>query len=274
MSALDVVSPLASDPPPAPRPAGLCPWEDGDAFAGLLEAFMKAHVPDGPAERSLVERLVWIEWRRKRLVAAEAALHVAHAFDRASDDHSTRKTLNRAGITDRKARDDISVGEVLRGSDADDAETVAAIEEGVGDVEATLELIDSGKPYQIAVARLDDDMRDWWTGELGETENGAPKYTPDCRSLKTFLADDALPWRRDWLTVNAARPAIRAQAIAESFDPARLRQLWDMEARLDRQFEKAPSMLITLQEMRATPSDRGNNYASGGRFAPANAAKL
>ncbi len=254
MSTLAVVSPVASDPPPAPRPAGLCPWEDGDAFAGLLEAFIKAHAPDGPAERSLVERLVWIEWRRKRLVAAEAAVHVAHAFDRASDDHSTRKTLNRAGITDRKARDDISVGEVLRGSDTDDAETIAAIREGVSDVEAALEMIDAGRAYKTVVARLDEDMRDWWAGELNETEDGKPKYQEDCASLKTFLAGDALPWRRGWLTVNAARPAIRAQAIAESFDPVRLRQLWDMEARLDRQFEKSLGMLIRLQEMRTTPS--------------------
>ena len=254
MSALSVVSLAASDPPLAPRPAGLCPWEDSGAFSELLAAFMKAHVPHGPAERSLVERLVWIEWRRKRLVAAEAAVHVAHAFDRASDDHSTRKTLNRAGITDCKARDDISVGEVLRGSDTDDAETIAAIREGVGDVEAALEMIDASKPYKTVVARLDEDMRDWWAGELNETEDGKPKYQEDCASLKTFLAGDALPWRRGWLTVNAARPAIRAQAIAESFDPVRLRQLWDMEARLDRQFEKSLGMLIRLQEMRTTPS--------------------
>lgn len=91
--------------------------------------------------------------------------------------------------------------------------------------------------------------------ELGETVDDKPKYQAVCASLKRFLADDALPWRRGWLTVNAARPAIRAQAIAESFDPARLRQLWDMEARLDRQFEKALGMLIRLQEMRMAAGD-------------------
>ena len=251
MSALAVVPAVALEPAPAPRPAGLCPWEDAGAFAGLLDAFLKAHDPHGPAERSFVERLVWIEWRRKRLVAAEAAVHVAHAFDRASEEQVKRKTLNPAGVTDDKTRDQISISEILRGSDDDDAETVAAIREGVGDVEATLELIEGGKAYKTVVARLDEDMRDWWAGELNETEDGKPKYQEDCASLKTFLADDALPWRRGWLTVNAARPAIRAQAIAESFDPARLRQLWDMEARLDRQFEKALSMLIRLQELRA-----------------------
>ena len=52
------------------------------------------------------------------------------------------------------------------------------------------------------------------------------------------------------LSMHLKRRGLRAQAIAESFDPPRLRQLWDMEARLDRQFEKALGMLIRLQEMR------------------------
>ena len=250
MSALAVADVVALERPLAPRPAGLCPWEDADAFAGLMDAFVKAHQPHGPAERTLIERLVWVEWRRKRLTAAEAAVHVAHAFDRANEDTVKRKTLNRAGVTDYKTRDQISIAEILRGTDADDAETVAAIQEGVGDVEAALEMIEAGKAYKTALVRLDEDMRDWWESELGETEDGKPKYQADCASLKKFLAEDALPWRRGWLTVNAARPAIRAQAIAESFDPARLRQLWDMEGRLDRQFEKALGMLIRLQEMR------------------------
>jgi hypothetical protein len=253
MSALAVADVVALERPSAVRPAGLCPWEDADAFAGLLEGFAKAHQPHGPAERSLVERLVWIEWRRKRLTAAEAAVHVAHAFDRASEDQAKRRTLTRAGVTDYKTRDQISIAEILRGTDEDDVQTTAAIREGVGDVEAALALIEAGKAYKTVLARLDEDMRDWWESELSETEDGKPKYQADCPSLKKFLADDALPWRRGWLTVNAARPAIRAQAIAESFDPARLRQLWDMEARLDRQFEKALGMLIRLQEMRMAP---------------------
>ena len=232
------------------RPAGLCPWEDADAFAELLDALVAIHEPQGPTERALVDRLVWIEWRRRRLVAAEAAVHVAHAFDRANEDQAKRRTLIRAGVTDHKTRDQISLTEILRGSDLDDAETVAAIREGVGDLEAALELLNRDEAYEAVVARLDEDMRDWWASELEETEDGQPKYQPDGPSLKRFLTTDALPWRRDWLATNATRSAIRAQAIAESFDPARLRQLWDMEARLDRQFEKALAMLIRLQELR------------------------
>jgi hypothetical protein len=65
------------------------------------------------------------------------------------------------------------------------------------------------------------------------------------------VATNALPSRKSWLKVSEVpAPAIRAQAIAESFDPLRLRQLWEMEACLDRQFEKAIGMLLRLQELR------------------------
>jgi hypothetical protein len=36
-------------------------------------------------------------------------------------------------------------------------------------------LIDAGKAHEVVVARLDEDMRDWWAGELVETENDKPK---------------------------------------------------------------------------------------------------
>jgi hypothetical protein len=47
-----------------------------------------------------------------------------------------------------------------------------------------------------------------------------------------------------------ARPAVRLQALGESLDPIRVERLLAIEARLDRQFEKALSMLLQLQELR------------------------
>ena len=184
--------------------------------------------------------------------AAEAALHVAHAFDRANDSSAKTKTLIRAGVTDHKIREDISIAEILRDTGGEDAESIAAITEGIGDVEAALALVEAGEGLEAAAARLDGDMLGWWTDTLEETEdNGNRKYEASAEGLARFLRLDGLPWRRGWLTVNEARPAIRAQAIGESLDPHRIRQLWEMEARLDRQFEKALSMLIRLQEMRS-----------------------
>lgn len=239
--------------PPAPeRPAGLLPWEDADGFTTLRSQMLAAHTPQGPTESSLVDRLVWCEWRRRRLLAAEAALQVAQASDRSHDGQSKAKLLQRAGLTDYTVREEISVPEVFRGNDADDREAVAAIREGITDGEATLALIEDGASLETAAARMDDDLGDWWREALEETDdNDQLKYTNSVEGLKRFLTVDALPWRRRWLAANVIRPAIRTQVRAESFDAHRIRQLWEMEARLDRQFEKALAMLIRLQEMRA-----------------------
>ena len=243
---------VALQPKAEPRPAGLLPWEDEAAFTNLQAAFRSSYKPMGAVEESLIDRIVWVDWRRQRLLAAEAAVHVAHAFDRAEDSSAKAKTLNRAGVTDYTIRNDISIADNLRGSDDDDAETVEAIREGIEDVERTLALIEAGKPLPACLEALDSDARDWWADALAETDDsGANKCQPTPEGLAVFLRSDALAWRKSWLAVNENRTAIRAQAIAESLDPARIRQLWEMEARLDRQFEKALSMLIKLQEMRS-----------------------
>ena len=54
------------------------------------------------------------------------------------------------------------------------------------------------------------------------------------------------------------RPAVRLQAYGESLDPVRIERLLVIEARLDRQFEKALSMLLQLKELRrrVEPSPR------------------
>jgi len=233
------------------RHAGLLPWEDGAAFANLKADFWSTYRPEGPAEDSLIDRMVWVEWRRRRLLAAEAAVHVAHAFDRSDDANAKTRTLTRVGVTDYTIRNEISIAEILRGSDDDDVETVEAIRKGIGDVERTLALIDACNPLPACLEVLDSDAQDWWAEAVEETDDkGAKKYEPTPEGLAVFLRSDALVWRKSWLAVNENRTAIRAQAIAESLDPARVRQLWEMEARLDRQFEKAVEMLVRLRELR------------------------
>jgi hypothetical protein len=234
------------------RPAGLLPWEDAEGFAALRGQMQTSHAPQGPTEASLVDRMVWCEWRRRRLLAAEAALHVAHASDRSHDSQAKAKLLQRAGLTDYTVREEISLPEVVRGNDADDTKTVTGIRDGITDTEATLAMIEAGASLEEVEARMDDDLADWWREALEETDSkGQPKYANSIDGLKRFLMIEALPWRRKWLAANVIRPAIRTQVRAESFDAHRIRQLWDMEARLDRQFEKSLGMLIRLQEMRA-----------------------
>ena len=243
---------VALGSPTPERPAGLLPWEDAEGFVALRSQMVTTHAPRGPTEAALVDRITWCEWRRRRVLAAEASVHVAHASDRCNDSQAKIKLLQRAGLTDYTVREEISLPEVVRGNDADDRQTVAAVEEGITNTEATVALIDAGASLNEAVDRMDEDLADWWREALQETDDKDQlKYANSVEGLRRFLIVDALPWRRKWLAANVIRPAIRAQVFAESFDAHRIRQLWEMEARLDRQLEKALAMLIRLQELRA-----------------------
>jgi len=51
------------------------PWEDADEYSALLAALAAEHAPQGPTEDHLVEELVGVLWRKRRLRLAEAAAH-------------------------------------------------------------------------------------------------------------------------------------------------------------------------------------------------------
>jgi hypothetical protein len=49
------------------------PWEDGEEYRSLLEAFVAEHKPKGPTEEHLVEELAGVIWRKRRLRLGENA---------------------------------------------------------------------------------------------------------------------------------------------------------------------------------------------------------
>ena len=51
------------------------PWEDEDEYCKLLDAFVAEHKPKGPTEEHLVEEMVGVLWRKRRLRLAEAAAY-------------------------------------------------------------------------------------------------------------------------------------------------------------------------------------------------------
>jgi hypothetical protein len=52
------------------------PWEDGEEYSTLLEALVAEHKPQGPTEEHLVEELVGIIWRKRRLRLGEGAVPI------------------------------------------------------------------------------------------------------------------------------------------------------------------------------------------------------
>jgi hypothetical protein len=243
--------------------AALLPWESQADYRSLCDAFVSDYSPQGATEQALVDRLVWIEWRRRRLTLAERAVHMAALAERIS---SPTRTLERAGVRTSNARDRLDLKEIVNSSaddDAVEAERHAADRKGTARALAILEREGAGA-YVRAVAALHADTRSWWedgiAGEYGDDR--AWVATADC--LHAFLRDLVKP-ADDAIAEGAeARPAIRLQAFGESFDPDRAERLMAIDARLDRQFEKALSMLLQLQQMRSASRNHGR---SGGRAA-------
>lgn len=230
----------------------LLPWESQAAFDELRQRFHLEHGPDGPTEQALVDRLVWIEWRRRRLRLAERAAHMAGLADRL--DHAER-LLKRAGVSSLTVRAalEVDIADVVMSGAAQQAEQDAA---RVADQEATqraLAILDSGggDAYARAMAALDESTREWWTEESPTGEDGQEcPWTADVAGLAAFLREEVEAADADAALADAARPAVRAQAHGESFDPIRMERLLALDAQLDRQFEKALAVLIQLRERR------------------------
>lgn len=246
----------ATEPPASP----LLPWESQADYRALCDAFADEYCPRSATERALVARLVWIEWRRRRLALAERAVHMAALSERIT---SPTRTLERAGVRTSDARNRLDVSEIVHASVDDDA---AEAQRHAADRKATaraLAILERGGPgaYLRAVDVLHADTRSWWedgiAGEYGDDR--AWEATVDC--LSAFLRDLVTPADEAIAAGAEARPAIRLQAIGESFDPDRAERLLAIDARLDRQFEKSLSMLLQLQQMRA-PREHGR--AAGG----------
>ena len=227
---------------------GLLAWESSAEFEQLRSAYHAEHAPEGPTERALVDRLVWIEWRRRRLRLAERAVHMAGLAERLAD---ADRTLSRAGLRTRAARERLDLAEVVSsesGADADVSRRHASDRKATARALAILDR-SGADAYAQALAALHQDTRAWWEDGLAGEYGADRPWSADAGCLAAFLREEVGPVDDADAVADVARPAVRLQAFGESLDPVRIERLLAIEARLDRQFEKALSTLLQLQEL-------------------------
>lgn len=235
--------------PPSPYEVALLPWEVGEAFARLREEYFIAYPPGGPAERHILEQLVWCDWRRRRLVLGERALHMASLDNRTSGerrDGLSRRALAVSGGT----RPEISSAGAIKNDDEEDAETEqmwAGMVEQAETAENLLEA-DAGDCYAQALASLPEETAEWFL-ETCETEE---KYNEDRESLQRFLSIEVLPFFRKHFAGARAGPTVRLQAWGESLDPHSMDRLMQLDERLTRQYEKLLGMLERARRSQAS----------------------
>ncbi len=234
--------------PPSAYEAGLLAWEDAEAFRSLRDDYIFTYQPVGPAEKHILEQLVWCDWRRRRLVLGERALHMA-GLDRATsierDDRLTRRALALGDGTPPE----LSSSRAVRSSDVEDDKSASEWTEMLAAAETARALLEAGKKdaYARSLASLPEETAEWFLEDC-ETDE---RLQPDAEGLRRFLVLEVLPFFRAYLAAARGGPAVRLQAFGESLDPFRMDKLFALDERLTRQYEKAMGMLIRLQEMRA-----------------------
>jgi hypothetical protein len=215
------------------------PWENADEYRALVAALAE-HAPQGPTEEHLVEELVAILWRKRRLRLAEAAAH-RRRLDRtlASYRETVKVALVHLDATDPSER----VVDAIRATATDTEEDIAEMAADEAMTRRALDLLGTKRndAYEAALAALRADTQAWWANVLArdpdELEEDEAPATADTKGLRRFLEGAVLPWFETRKKELANRPLIREQAFGEALDADKLERLGRYEVHLDRKLD-------------------------------------
>jgi hypothetical protein len=134
------------------------PWEDAEEYDALVAALTAEHAPFGPTEQHLVEEVVGILWRKRRLRLAEAA---AFRCGLEGTLRSYRDTAKVAVAHLHPSGEPESVAEAVRATTADTEEDVADVAADEAMTHRALALLCSRRndAYEAALAALREDTQ-------------------------------------------------------------------------------------------------------------------
>lgn len=243
--------------------AALLPWEDGAELADLQAEFMAEHSPQGPTERHLLEQLVLLAWRKRRVAMAEHALHL-HTLRREAAGHSGG-ALVKAVLVTVEDPGEPSASRALQSNERGDTQALAELEADEAMTRRALGILERGGKgaYDRALAAVHETTREWWAETLADAEPAGDEVADDEESesetwsataadLRRFLETQVMDFYRSDRNQLLRNPAIRRQAYGQSLDPQRAEKLQSYDIRLDRQFERTLATLLQLQASRRT----------------------
>jgi hypothetical protein len=165
------------------------PWESADEYNAILVALVAEHGPQGPTEEHLVEELAGVLWRKRRLRLAEAAAQRRGLEGTLSP---YRETVKLALVHLDAGCQSERVLDAIRATSTDTEEDILGMEEVEAMARRVLDLLDSRRNdrYEIALAMLPEDTREWWADLLArepdELEEGEEPGTADEAGLRRF----------------------------------------------------------------------------------------
>lgn len=222
------------------------PHEDVSDFEHLREALVIEHQPSGPTQLHLVEELVAIMWRKRRILLAEnakinKALHgiIAHSSSRPTlsavpfQRNMPDKPFDWVGIM-KSTPEEVEYGQ-------NEAKKYRQL------IEKMLSILRKGgdKAYEKAVRAMAPDDQDTWQEWMSEEQ-----FFPTADSLREYIDTHLWPDAAKMEIEVLHHFAIKNQTLGEGLKPIELESLCRYETHLDRKFQRILGMLVKLKEMR------------------------
>ena len=227
------------------------PWEDENEYRELLNALVAEHKPEGPTEEHLVEEMVGVLWRKRRLRLAESAAYRRGFKNAVSPDRQVTK----AALAHLDIGDHTAANTTTEFADLDQRKSIIA---------RALDLLQAGKAgaYDKALGTLSEETRERWSELIKPRpalgllmfDNTESRYSANADGLIEFLEKVVMPSYESRRIELENRPQIREQVMGEALDADKLEGLARYEIHLDRKLERMLAMLIRLQEFRAAPA--------------------
>lgn len=219
----------------------ILPWEDEDEYIVLLDALVAEHKPQGPTEEHLVEEVIGILWRKRRLRRAEGAI-CRRGIKNAPSNETIVAALSHLSVAAR--------------APGDNAKLLAELAQRRASIASTLKMLKTGKTrsYDTGIVNLPGDTRKRWEDLSRATkvelhDYTRPTFSKDEDGLTQFLESEILRHeaRREELE---NEPLIHEQVLGESLHLEMLEGLARYEVHLDRKLDRMLSLLIRLQDLR------------------------
>lgn len=238
------------------------PRESRQDFETLLHELQDEYLPNGQTERTLVEELASILWRKRRVLAAEGAqINSGIACAMAN----SLRLVNTATpflprITGNEFSDDESlpVREIL-----------ALDTDGLGrrrkDLQVMYESVDKAHQQLTqggrgAARRALETLPEAVSALWFEKE----RYGETIYQVDRFLENEVLPHLAEEKRLLDNADLLRRQALGSAVSGLPFESIARYEAHLDRKFERTLSMLIKLKAMKTVPADGGQTSVGQG----------
>ena len=219
-------------------------WEDEGEFAAFSAAVHAEHRPEGPTEAALVDQITSLLWRLRRVATVESRVWRDELMAQTTE--ALRRVIycalpEIAGYVIRSSAAALGSDEQTCEAEIDHARRAAAAARA-----ALADFGDREGAIDEALALVDEEDRLHWAEHAKEID-----ARPDDKEVfARFLARRADGWDGSARLIER-RAEMRAQAVAVTFNAARLEPITRYETSLHQSLQQALGMLAGLQARRS-----------------------